>query len=188
MNGARSATRHKMSTITAPMVARRLRHSSQAAFLRRCQKRAQRRTKVGSVGSSRPRGERGVGGIVAFAMSVLLIVALCQTNAWVQQAIGEVDEQIHHHEACGEDQYSRLDHGIVAPHDGLIEGEANAWPGKNGLDHHCASQETRKLQTRYCYRRNQGISEGVLVDHPAFRESQGARRVDVLLADFVEHR
>src|SRR5262245_37938758 len=98
-------------------------------------------------------------------------VALCQTNARVQRAIGEVDEQIHRHEACGEDQYSRLDHRIVAPHDGLIEGEANSWPGKNGLDHHCTSQETRKLQTCYCYRRNQSISEGVLVDHPAFGES-----------------
>src|ERR671932_635529 len=102
MNGARSATRNKMSTITAPMVARRLRHSSQAAFFRPCQKRAQRRARVGSVKSSRPRGVRGVGGIVAFAMYILLIVALCQTNARVQPAIGEVDEQIHHHEAGGE--------------------------------------------------------------------------------------
>src|SRR5919198_2093933 len=107
MNGARSATRKTMSTITAPMVARRLRHSSQAAFLRRYQKRAQRRTGMGSAKSSRPRGVWGVGGIVAFVMYVLLLVALSQTNARVQPAIGEIDEHIHHHKGCGEDQASR---------------------------------------------------------------------------------
>src|SRR5215471_10946119 len=122
MNGARTATSNNTSTITAPRVARRLRHSSQAAFLRTCQKRPPRCARTASVKSSTPSGVRGVGGTLAFAMYALLIVALAQTNARVQPAIGEIDEQIHHHETCRQDQYSRLDHGIVTPHDGLIEG------------------------------------------------------------------
>src|SRR5213592_4223532 len=101
MNGARNATRNKVSTITAPMLARRLRHSSQTAFLRKCQKRVLRCARPASVKSSTPRGVRGVRVTVALAMYVLLSQPLSQTNARVQQAIDEIDEQVHQHKGGG---------------------------------------------------------------------------------------
>src|SRR5712691_7193252 len=139
MSGARRATRNKLSIITAPTLARRLRHSSQTAFFRVRQKRAPRRARTASGKSSTPRGVKCLGVTVALAMYVLLSQPLSQTNAWVQPAIGEIDEQIHQHKGRADDQHRCLYHRIVTPHKRLIEDEANPWPGKNRLDHHRAS-------------------------------------------------
>src|SRR5262245_42666392 len=98
MNGARSATRNKVSTIMAPTLARRLRHSSLTAFLRSCQKRVLGGARPASVKSSTPRGVRVT---VASAMYVLLSQPLSQANARVQQAIDEIDEQIHQYKSGG---------------------------------------------------------------------------------------
>src|SRR5215471_14442346 len=166
MRGARSATRNKVSSMTAPTLARRLRHSSQAAFCRVCQKRLLCCVRTASGKSSTPTGVRGVRGTVALAMYVLLSPPLSQTNARVQPAIGEIDEQIHQHKGGADNQYSRLYHRIVTTHKRLIEDKANPWPGKNRLDHDRTSQEARKLEARHCHRGNEGISERVLVDHP----------------------
>src|SRR5262245_40272735 len=98
MNGARSVTRNKVSTITAPTQARRLRHSSQTASLRSCQKCVLGCVRPASVKSSTPGGVRVT---VASAMYVLLSQSLSQTNARVQPAIDEIDEQIHQHKSSG---------------------------------------------------------------------------------------
>src|SRR5262249_9588941 len=118
MYGARSATRNKVSTITAPALARRLRHSSLRAFLSSCQTRVPGGARPVSVKSSTPRGVRVT---VASAMDVLLSQALSQTNARVQPATDEIDEQIHQYKSRGQDQYSRLYHRIVAPQNRLIK-------------------------------------------------------------------
>src|SRR5215510_4179088 len=146
MSGASRATRNKVSSITVPTLARRLRHSSQAAFCRVYQKRLRRCVRAASGKSSTPTVVRGVRGMVALAMSVLLSQPLSQTNARVQPAIGEIDEQIHQHKGSADNQHRRLYHRIVTTHKCLIEDEANPWPRKNRLDHDRASQQARKLQ------------------------------------------
>ena len=58
---------------------------------------------------------------------------------------------------------------------------------KIDLNHHGPPQQTAKLQAGNGHRRYQGISQGVLEDHPAFRETDGTGRIDILLAHLIQH-
>src|SRR5713226_7261822 len=108
-------------------------------------------------------------------------------DARVDDAVEEVDDEIdrHHHDA--EQQGATLEDRVVTPEDPLDEPFADAGPGKDRLCQDGAGEDDADLQPDHRDDRDESVAQRMGADHPARRQSLGACRADVVLAEHFEH-
>src|SRR5262249_37751643 len=60
-------------------------------------------------------------------------IGLPVADAWIEPRVGEIDDEVHHHEAEGDEEHEGLHHRIVAMGDRVDHEAAHAVQGEHGL-------------------------------------------------------
>src|SRR5262245_453218 len=90
-----------------------------------------------SVGSSgNPSRRKAMRGLSSIAGVSIAMASLLQSDAWIDQGIKDVDQQVHHHDHGAAEQHDGLHHGKVAKGDALVKQSTDAGPGEHGFHHH----------------------------------------------------
>ncbi len=71
---------------------------------------------------------------------------LIEADAWIEQAVGDVGQQVHRHVGDGNQQDASLDERVVAKRDRLNEQSPDARPRKDGFRDHRPGEDGAKLQ------------------------------------------
>src|SRR5215470_3323817 len=108
-------------------------------------------------------------------------------DARVEHRVEEIDDQIDHHEAGGDEQHTPLHQGIVARLDGPHHHGAEPRPGEHRLGEDGPAEEEAHLHAQHGDDRIDGVLEHVARDHRALGQPLGAGGADVVLADDLEH-
>src|SRR5262249_17798464 len=90
---------------------------------------------------------------------------LLVANARIENRVANVDEDDRDHEESGEDEVEALDHRIVEIIDRPDEIRAHAGNDKNALEDDRAGDDVRQPDTDHRHNGDEGIPEGVPVEH-----------------------
>src|SRR5215467_7837952 len=74
-------------------------------------------------------------------------IGLPIADARIEPRIGEIDDEVYHHEAEGDEEHEGLHHGIIAVGDRVDHEAPHAVQGEHRLRDHEASDEERELRT-----------------------------------------
>src|SRR5690242_16102491 len=125
MGGPNSATKTKNSSrdrlIIARLSRRNRRHASRVAEAERA---------VGAGASV----EAGSVGLEIFGRMKTFPLPLSRCNAWINQSIEEIREEVAHNHTRSEEDSRRLDHRVVIGHDRAKRNVGNTWDVKDVLD------------------------------------------------------
>src|SRR5690625_161697 len=102
----------------------------------------------------------------------------------VEEAVGQVDQQVDQHEQEREHQDRALDDGEVAGVDRLDDEAADAGPGEHDLGHHGTAEQRSELYADDGDDRQQGVAESMLVNDDVVAQAFGAGGAHVVT---VEH-
>src|SRR2546427_4337366 len=86
---------------------------------------------------------------------------LAITDAWVEPDIQQLDEEVDHDIDGGHEQQQPLDHGVVAPRNGIHEQLPNAVQVEHLLSHHQSTDQEGELQTDHRHYRQHGVPQGM---------------------------
>src|SRR5262245_66646885 len=76
---------------------------------------------------SSPQVTGGASGAVAVCTSgYWTAIGLSVADAWIEPRVGEIDDEVHHHEAEGDEEHEGLHHRIVAMRDRVDHEAAHA--------------------------------------------------------------
>src|SRR3954447_15192404 len=128
MSGANSAISTSATIIVRPITAERWRKKARIV----CRQRL-------SGGRVRVRDAGPVAVVIAISVCSL------KSNAWIEERVGKVDQQIDGDIAEGNHQGEALDDRIIARRDRLIQHPADAGQTKDRLGQHRAAEDPAKL-------------------------------------------
>ena len=106
----------------------------------------------------------------------------------VDEAIGEVGQQVHQDDGEGVDDHHALQHRVVALVERADDQLAQARPVEDDLGQHRVADQDAEIEPDDRDHGNEAVAEGVAPDDGARRHALGARRADVILAEHLEHR
>src|SRR5262252_9138780 len=136
---------------------------------------------------SSPQVTGGASGAVAVCTSgYWTAIGLPVADARVEPRVGEIDDEVHHHEPEGDEEHEGLHHGIVAMGDRVDHETPHAVQGEHRLRDHEAADEERELRADQGDDGQHGVAEGVADDHRALAETLGPRGADVVVAQDLE--
>ena len=87
----------------------------------------------------------------------------------------------------GGDKVNRQDNGKIPGENGLIAQPPEARPGKDLLKDHRAANQARQQKAEHRHKRQQGVPQGVAVDHALFGQPLSPRGAHIVLAHHFEH-
>src|SRR5919205_3500080 len=105
----------------------------------------------------------------------------------VEYRVEYVHEQVDQHEEQGPVEDYALYRSVVPASYGLVGVQANPGPREDRLRNDRPSHEESHLQPYHRYRRQHGVSQGVLYDHSPRDYSLGPGRPHVVLVHDLEH-
>lgn len=100
----------------------------------------------------------------------------------------QVDSEVHHDEGRDTEQGDRLHDGEVLGRHRLHEQGADAGHVEGGLDDRGADEQTGEHGAADGDDGAQRVAQHVSADHGPTRDASGARHLDVVASEFVEHR
>src|SRR5262245_14084317 len=109
------------------------------------------------------------------------------SNAWIQERIAQVDQQIDHNERERGDEREALHLLVVTGDDGVDSEGAKSRHGEQGLHDDRAADEEADLEPHHGHGRDQGILERVLQHDGPLAQALGPSGRDVLRPDDLEH-
>src|SRR4051794_8446538 len=173
ISGARSATRAirmmMISPATAPLFSAKLREKA-------------------------PSGPGGGAATSVAAVSSVLSVSVIpfpspsMPDARIEGAVEQIDQQIDRHDRGRDQQHATLENGIVPAADALDQPFADAGPGEDRLGQDGAAEQRPDLKPDHRDHGDQRVAQGMQPDHAQAAETLGARRADVVLAQYLQHR
>src|SRR5215475_9413664 len=122
------------------------------------------------------------GAVAACTSGYWTAIDLPVADAWIEPRVGEIDDEIHHHEAEGDEEHEGLHHGIVSVGDCVDHEAPHAVQGEHRLRDHEAADEERELRADEGDHGQHGIAKGVADDHRPLAEALGPRGADVVVA------
>src|SRR3989442_7110112 len=94
-------------------------------------------------------------------------------DARVEEAVGQIDDQVDDDEGQGEDEHGALQEDVVAGEDRLDHETAEPRPREDRLGEHGAAHELARLQPEQRDERGGGVAERVPAEHPPLAHALG---------------
>src|SRR5215210_6602265 len=113
--------------------------------------------------------------------------ATLEPHPGVEDGVEYVHNQVDKHEEQGCVEDDTLDRSVVSAAYGLESVQADPRPREDSLGKDRSSHKQSHLQPDHRYRRQHGISQGVLYDHSPRDYPLGPRRSHVILVHDLEH-
>src|SRR6476646_5224651 len=108
-------------------------------------------------------------------------------NAWIDDGVQDVRQQLAHKRQNGKQQNQAHDCGIVVLANGFEEQAAHAGPGEDLLDDDRPAEHQRQFEAEHGDKRNQGVAKGVADDDLSARHTLSAGGADVVLTKHFLH-
>src|SRR5215213_6039488 len=108
-------------------------------------------------------------------------------HPWVEDRVEYVHDQVDQHEEQGPVEDYALYRSVVPAAHGLVSVQADPGPREDRLRNDRPSHEQSHLQPYHRYRRQHGVSQGVLEDYPPRDDSLGPGRPHVILVHDLKH-
>src|SRR5215207_10279436 len=105
----------------------------------------------------------------------------------IEDRIEYVHEQVDQHEDQGSVEDHTLYRSVVSAAHGLVGVQTDPGPREDRLGNDRSSHEQSHLQPYHRYRRQHGVSQGVLYDHPPRYDPLGPGRPHVVLVHDLQH-
>src|SRR5215218_934257 len=105
----------------------------------------------------------------------------------IEDRVEYVHEQVDQHEDQGSVEDHTLYRSVVSAAHGLVGVQTDPGPREDRLGNDRPSHEQSHLQPYHRYRRQHGVSQGVLYDHPPRDYPLGPRRPHVVLVHDLQH-
>src|SRR5690606_40805865 len=90
-------------------------------------------------------------------------------DAWIDQAIKQIDKKIDHDKNKRDNQNSRLDDRIITESNRFIDVTPNSRPTENGFRQNSTAKQQPHLETDNRQYRNDGIFKRMFVNYPKHR-------------------
>src|SRR5215217_3391562 len=166
MSGAKTAMRMKIAIATVPKIARRLEKKALT--------KSSLRLRVLTPGA-------------AWVSCCICASAISVPHPGVKYRVQDIDEQVDQHEEQGPVEDDALYRSVVPATHGLVGVQADPRPREYSLRDDRPAHEQTHLQADHRYRRQHGISQSMLEDHPPRNDPLGPRRPHVVLVHDLQH-
>src|SRR5215211_8981178 len=166
MSGAKTAMMTKIAKTTVPEIARRL------------EKKALTKSSLRL---------RVLTSEAAWVSCCICASAISVPHPGIQYRVEHVHEQVDQHEEQGSIEHDALYRGVIPAAHGIVDIQAYPRPREDNLRDDRTPHEQTRLQSDHGYRRQHGVSEGVLEDHAPRDDPLGSRGPHVVLVQDLQH-
>src|SRR5258705_552018 len=104
---------------------------------------------------------------------------LAESDPRIEEAVDDIDHQVQHDDARGQEQVDALDDGIVTPGDGVEQELPHAGDDEDAFHDDRPPQEGRELEAHHGDHRDHGVLQDVAGDHERLGQALGPRGADV---------
>src|SRR5215213_3591869 len=108
-------------------------------------------------------------------------------HPWVEDRVEYVHDQVDQHEEQGPVEDHTLYRSVVPGGNGVVGVKTYPGPREDRLRDNRTSHEQSHLQPDHRYRRQHGVSQGVLYDHPPRNDPLGPGRPYIVLVHDLQH-